>query len=299
VATVVTATTVRPPAPRSKVIAQSTNMATTTRGDGFAALGDIPASPSVTSAPVAAVAPSPAAAASSPPAPSTTTTTAPPSALDVVLWGDSLAWESAAIFEWGVEQWGHNAETRTRGGTAPCDWLDDITTWQDTKPLDVAVLEFSGNASTPCMYDEQGHGLGGAERVAKYRADVEAAVVHLRDRGAIVYLIGPPVFRGDAHPGRVEALLELYQELADRHDGVSFVNSGEAVLADGTYTDRLPCAPWEDEARGCVDGTIAVRSPDGIHLCPIRLSRDGCRVYSSGGWRFAMAMADAATNLRQ
>lgn len=247
------------------------------------------------------------------PAPTTTTVTtaahasqpAAPPAADagpprVVLWGDSLAWESASLFAWAVRNSGAEVETRTLGGTAPCDWYAEIMQWPADKRIDVAVLEFSGNWKTPCMRADGA--LSSAARVAKYRTDVGSLARHLRDRGAHVYLIGPPLMRPDFEPGRAEALLELYRELADEddeNDGITFADAGASVLAGGLYTDTLPCLPWEGVEHGCRDGIITVRSPDGVHFCPGDL-KGGCQVYSSGAFRFAMAMVTAATeNVRQ
>ena len=213
----------------------------------------------------------------------------------VVLWGDSLAHESALFFQWAVQQSPDlTVETRTWGGTAPCDWYAEIMQWPDTQPIDVAVLEFSGNVRTPCMRAD-GRTLSGQERVDKYRADLGREALHLRNLGATVYVIGPPVFRPDFDPNRVEELNEMYAELAAEHEGISFVNAGEVVLAGGQYADRVPCAPWEGDAQGCVNGTITVRSPDGAHFCPTNFVDGSCPVFSPGAFRFAMAMAAATT----
>ncbi len=219
-----------------------------------------------------------------------------PETTNVVLWGDSLGHEAASPFTWAVQQVpGFTVETRTWGGTAACDWYAEIMQWPDAKRIDIAVLVFSGNSRTPCMRPE-GRPLSGPERVEKYRADVEDEALHLRDLGATVYLMGPPVFRPDFEPNRVEDINAMYIVLADRHEGVEFVDAGAVVLDGGKYADRLPCAPWEGEPEGCVAGTIAVRSPDGVHFCPVKLKRGVCSVFSPGAFRFAMAMAKPITS---
>lgn len=212
----------------------------------------------------------------------------------VVLWGDSLAAEAASLFQHAVERPERIAAPRTAGGTAPCDWYADIMQWPDTEPIDVALLQFSGNARTPCMRESFGVAPSLSARVEKYRADVEALALHLSGKGATVLLIGAPVFRSDfREPNRVEMFNELYRDLAERHDGVLFVDAGAPLLDQGRYTDRLPCLQREGEAEGCTDGTITVRSPDGVHFCPV-VTKSSCPVYSSGALRFAMAMAEAA-----
>jgi hypothetical protein len=233
-----------------------------------------------------------------PPPPTTTTVTAAPAARrappHVVLWGDSLAVESAAFFAEAVQATGATAETRTMGGTAPCDWYAEILQRSAVAPVDVALLMFSGNSRTPCMRGPDGRFLAGAAKVEKYRADVGGLADHLRGLGGAVYLIGPPVMRPDFEPNRVEALLGLYRDLAGERDGVFFADAGSAVLAEGGYAERLPCLPSEGDDHGCVGGTIAVRSPDGVHFCPTA-TKGSCPVYSSGAVRFAAAMAATAT----
>ena len=64
------------------------------------------------------------------------------------------------------------------------------------------------------------------------------------------------------------------------------------MLADGAYTDTLPCLPDEGWMQGCVNGLIRVRAPDGAHFAT---SGSG---YSAGGRRFADAIDEAVTSLR-
>src|SRR4029079_6434266 len=85
--------------------------------------------------------------------PSTTTTSAPaPTTANVVLWGDSLAWESRDAFLAAFAgDTNVHVETRTLGGTAPCDWMHEMV--PRAGHIDLAVLEFSGNSWTDCMRD--------------------------------------------------------------------------------------------------------------------------------------------------
>jgi hypothetical protein len=71
-----------------------------------------------------------------------------------------------------------------------------------------------------------------------------------------------------------------------------FVDAGQAVLADGAYTDTLPCLPDEGSVQGCVNGRIRVRAFDGAHFAK---SGSG---YSAGGRRFADAIDEAVARLR-
>ena len=63
-----------------------------------------------------------------------------------------------------------------------------------------------------------------------------------------------------------------------------------APTAAGPKT--MPCLPFETAAMGCSSGRIVVRAPDHAHFCPT--SDDPCSVWSSGAWRYASAINDAA-----
>jgi hypothetical protein len=121
------------------------------------------------------------------------------------------------------------------------------------------VVEFVGNYVTPCM-----NGYETPEQVrSKYEADM-ARLKQLVD--APILWVGPPPFR-DREP----AAFGLYSSEP------RFVDAGEAVLADGAYTDTLPCLPDEGWMQGCVNGRIRVRAADGAHFAT---SGSG---YSAGG----------------
>jgi hypothetical protein len=93
----------------------------------------------------------------------------------------------------------------------------------------------------------------------------------------------------------------MYREVAAGHPRARYIDAGAAVLDHGRYTTTLPCLAGEP----CTGGTDSlgravnvVRSPDGQHLCPSEEkppagSNQPCAVWSSGAYRFAMAMANA------
>jgi hypothetical protein len=208
----------------------------------------------------------------------------------VALYGDSLAFEAQGHFVAALTADGRaEVLTRTFGGTAICDWLPDMrrdaAEWQ---PREV-VVEFSGNALTPCMRDADGGALSPDAYLQKYRDD--AAEVVATFAGARVWFAGSPISRraaetGDFNGGRLD---DLYRA----QPGAGFVDAGVAVLDGGRYTEALPCLP--DEPCGD-DGTNVVRAPDGAHFCPanpdaVRGVTQGCAVWSSGAWRYGRAMA--------
>ncbi len=80
--------------------------------------------------------------------------TVPPA---VILYGDSLAFESQTHFRDALLRAGvADVHTKTFGGTALCDWIDDMHTDALSLKPTVVIIEFSGNAFTPCMHDENG-----------------------------------------------------------------------------------------------------------------------------------------------
>lgn len=66
------------------------------------------------------------------------------------------------------------------------------------------------------------------------------------------------------------------------------------MLDGGRYAHTLPCLPGERCTGRDADGrpVAVVRSPHGVHFCPVHTGRGGpCPVYSSGAVRFGRAMA--------
>jgi hypothetical protein len=113
-----------------------------------------------------------------------------------------------------------------------------------------------------------------------------------------VYLVGAPVTRTEAPGDPGARLRELYRRVARTHPGTTYVPAGEAVLDHGRWTATLPCLPSEGAELGCRDGRIPVRAVDGAHFCPTVVRAAAgvvarCPVWSSGAFRFGMAMAAA------
>ena len=217
----------------------------------------------------------------------------------VLLYGDSLAWESQAYFVWDLASAGADVKTRTFGGTAICDFLEQMRADASELEPDAVVIEFSGNALTPCVSGaavEQGE----LDLVDTYRADAETAISIFP--AARIYLVGSPVSEqayedGDAHGGAMD---DLYREIAAQDANVRYVDAGAAVLDEGRWTETLSCLPSEP----CAGGTDplgravnVVRAPDGVHFCPAaKDARRGvtatCPVWSSGAYRYGSAMAE-------
>lgn len=213
--------------------------------------------------------------------------TAPPVVIDrIVLIGDSLGEQIAPYLSTMVGK--RTFVAHVFGGTAPCDWLG---TDLSLTPTTVAVITFIGNSSTPCMAASGGGFLHGQALVDKYRSDVVGLVAQVRSSGAQVLLVGQPRRLGDVTAEIESAGLDaLYPGLAEPGT-VSFVDAGASVEdASGAFALRLPCMPGETQCDA--DGSIAVRSEDGVHFCSVS-TQGGCNEYSSGAFRFAATIANA------
>lgn len=221
----------------------------------------------------------------------------------VLLYGDSLAWEAQDHF---VAAFADRPDvrviTRTFGGTAICDWLPAMRDDAAMLAPRAVVIEFSGNAWTACMADPNGEPLRGDAWLERYRRDISEAVEVFAPTGARVYVVGAPRRRpsGATAIDDHARLHDVYRRVADADASrAEFVDAGAAVLADRRWTATLPCLPVEP-CEGGVDAVgrpvNVVRAPDGTHFCPVgRDAIDGvtglCPVWSSGAYRFGVAMA--------
>jgi hypothetical protein len=217
----------------------------------------------------------------------------------VALFGDSLAWEAQSYFSDLVETRGDNAVTYTRSGTAVCDWLSAMRSVEARfRPTEVE-LEFSGDALTACM---RAFPPPSPAYFQKYRADTLAAIAIFQAGGAHVFLIGAPINRDDTSVQNWDRMNGQYAAIAGADPAhVTYVDAGAAVEGPGqTFTATLPCLMNELCTGPVVDGVRSniVRAPDGGHFCPVekdpQLGMIGpCPVYSSGAYRYALAMAAA------
>ena len=219
----------------------------------------------------------------------------PGRSLRVVLFGDSLAAQATPYFREALTGSGRvTVETKASAGTAICDALAEMKRTVSSFRPDVAVVEFSGNTLTPCMRDSAGIPLTGVGLVDRYRRDADRATRLLDRYGATVYWVGVPPDRDPSLSAITVGVNAIYRDLVNRFPHVRFVDAGAALTDHGRYVDVLPCVPNEPCVGGIVDGvrTNRVRSPDGIHFCPLDVSeKAGCPVWSSGGFRFGTSMA--------
>jgi hypothetical protein len=226
----------------------------------------------------------------------------PLAARRVVLYGDSLAWQSqeffvAALAGAGITQ----VTTRTFGGTAICDWFPQMRADAAALHPDAVVVEFSGNALTRCMKALDGTSLSGLAYFEKYAADGAAVLDIFTPGHTLVFFAGAPISRGAerAHDPTTPTLHAVYAALAQYSPFGRYADAGASVLLDGRWTQTLPCLPAEPCTGGRdLNGTPVnvVRAPDGAHFCPdapaaVRGVTAACSVWASGSWRFGNAMA--------
>jgi hypothetical protein len=219
----------------------------------------------------------------------------------VVLYGDSLAWEARDHFVWALAAAGADVQARTMGGTAICDFLPAMHEDAGALRPDAVVVEFSGNALTPCI---RGNGAlyGREEHLEAYRADARSVLSIFPS--ARVYFAGAPM-AATAREQRAfhgGAFNDLYREVAASDPDARYVDAGAAVLDHGRWTRTLPCLP-EEPCTGGIDAlgrsVNVVRASDGAHLCPAaalavdRGVTSRCTVWSSGAYRYGTAMAAA------
>ena len=219
----------------------------------------------------------------------------------VVLYGDSLAWEARDFFTGALAgAFITQVTTRAFGGTAICDWLGQMRADAASLRPDAVVVEFSGNALTPCMRAPNGSALTGATYFQKYASDSAAVLDIFSSRHTLVFFAGAPISRDAERAGDPTAptLHTLYAALARSTPYGRYIDAGASVLAGGRWTATLPCLPTEPCMGRDAIGTPVnvVRAPDGVHFCPsalpaVRGVTAPCSVWASGSWRFGNAMA--------
>jgi hypothetical protein len=225
------------------------------------------------------------------PASVSTATTSP----HVDLFGDSLGSQAEPYLDalFGATR-GYTVSDYTYGGTATCDWLSRMAAAAAERPR-AAILVFSGNAFTPCMD-------GAAPRSARYfdlyATYTKEAIGLFGAAGAHVFLVGSPI--DEFAVSGWDRLDDLYRRLAQEDPRtVTFVDAGAAVeTPTGRFTWTLPCLSIEPSCGP--DGTNVVRAPDGAHFCPdgapaTRGVTGSCDEYSSGAFRFALAIVRSVT----
>jgi hypothetical protein len=209
----------------------------------------------------------------------------------VDIYGDSVTWESEYYMVLALNSRA-DVHVHVYPGAQVCQWFDDMRTTAAARPSMVFITG----------------GLWGA-RDCNHTSDLfrelqddagTAAVIFSHSR--VVFSADPPVLdstefaptMGSKHYGQVVA---AYRKAASLHRNASYNDAASAVAPKDRFVWTRPCLSNETAAMGCTAGTIKVRQPDGIHLCPVTPEQPGhCPVYSSGERRFAAAVTRPAVN---
>jgi hypothetical protein len=133
-------------------------------------------------------------------------------------------------------------------------------------------------------------------KLAKYRADTQAAIDTTARAGALFVLASPPAGRS----GDDWRLLDsLYRDVAFANPDVEYADASAATAPDGRFAPsqtRLPFERFVPQARAdCITAAslIPVRGHDAAHFCPMPRGAL-CNGHSSGAMRYAINLLSAA-----
>ena len=231
----------------------------------------------------------------------------PKSPLRVELWGDSFSDQARDYlsFDFGLSGRATSIE-HAYGGTALCDWFPDIR--REIDPANrrsfhpqVAVIQFSGDAATPCMHDAKGLAYSGQALIDKYGADSAIAITMFTKAKIPVYFVSTPLSRVESpkYTGLTQ-LGGMFSTLPARFPAggmVRYIDGATPLEWRGKFSATLPCAAWETCTGRWPDGTrtVVVRQTDGTHFCPVAQRATpllrSCPVAMPGAQRFALAIA--------
>ncbi len=210
------------------------------------------------------------------------------------LYGDSLVTQADPDFHFQTENAHYVVNDLNFIGAALCDALLDM--YDQTRPIpDDVVLAFSGN-TRPCL--PAGAANDPTIFVDGYRQAAQQAIAAFAAEGAmVVFALPPPRLDNPA----TAYLPDTYRDLAAQWPAQARSYDAGALVAGPhrEWVATLPCLPFESGSMGCVGGQIAVRAPDKLHFCPGALNDpnniwSGCAVWSSGSWRYASGLLNAA-----
>lgn len=240
--------------------------------------------------------------------------------------GDSLAANTRDMVRWWTQGTGKAVVHESLfPGMAICDFLEGKSKQGMAKNLrlqakvaevepDLIILQFWGNAFTPCM-DALGFGTPASNN--RYFWDALNAVNQIDaaaraagiPRPKILWVLQPPT---KGKPARSRALNDIYRFVAQQsRDRV--VDAGrelsmaaypydDAPKDRDTWTQFLPCTELERSSGYCSlpgfgpDGFTQVRAGDGIHLCSGNTNgyHADCDTPSAGILRYGMQISGAA-----
>ncbi|HUC95722.1 MAG TPA: IPT/TIG domain-containing protein [Candidatus Saccharimonadia bacterium] len=195
------------------------------------------------------------------------------------------------------------------GGHAICDALGPIGNLTKATAPDAAVIQFAGNSSSPCMAP---YATPNSVYENKYAADLTTAIKHLEAIGTKYIVVDrspPDAFQSTSTPNTNSELAGVYKSVISslNYKNVVYADSADSsvLTPSGAFTVDLPCLTVEINTGNCTGPVVngvqnnVVRSADLIHFCPISEYKFGpgghvqlyCSVYSSGAYRYSLAIA--------
>jgi hypothetical protein len=185
-----------------------------------------------------------------------------PATPTVATFGDSIFVNAQDYLSWFYGERGYSTDHHVAGGTAPCDFFDQLATFPAPS---VVVLSWVGNMLTPCTQVDRG------TQYQVYSQDIDHAAAILAFRGIpTIWVGGPgPVWQTESQ----NWLLPIMQNVAAKY-GQRYLN-GAAVLEDSThtYSSWLPCDSTDYANGDCYLGVVAIRDDTG------HLAKSGARRY--------------------
>jgi len=221
-----------------------------------------------------------------------------------VFYGDSIMYESTSQMNAQfASKSGWTDKITAFPGSAPCDWFTQLQTDLSTLHPNIVVLETQGNSITDCMKDSNGNLIpfGSQAWLDKYRTDIDFYFSNATATGAKVLYVNALPEPNTTTNKQLNSLIAVAKTEAGKYHGVSVTGAPRnSVSSSGAFVWRKNCLAGETAAMGCgslVAGKITVRSPDGVHLCPINFTDlnswyAGCQVYSSGEVRWGQSIVN-------
>jgi hypothetical protein len=190
----------------------------------------------------------------------------------VIVYGDSFVVEAAGVMQQRLSSVvpGTDVIIRAFGGTAQCDYHDQMQIDANERRIRAVVIAFTGNNLSPCIQSRP--------LAAGYSADAEWAATFWRDRGVPLVFVAAPGAIGTGLAQRV--VPNAYVSVGAARgvpvaESTPYFGQGSPLV----YSTTMPCLVDECE------GTIAVRRADG-HICLVPTGGLPCPQYASGVERY-------------
>jgi hypothetical protein len=210
----------------------------------------------------------------------------------VDIYGDSVSWESENYMYLALSHRA-NVYIHVWPGAQICQWFDDMKTTAAAHPSMVLITEGLWGPRdcdhTTDLFREAQDDAGTAATIFGSTRVVFSADPVVLNSTQFVQTMGSKNY---------PRLLAAFRTAASLHKNASFNNAATSVAPSDQFLWKRACLSNETASLGCKSGTILVRQPDGIHLCPVTPADPGhCPVYSSGERRWGLAVTSPAVRV--